>query len=523
MNNNNYPEVLSPECIEFLKDLHQSFEGERNALLEARVQRQQAIDAGQFPDFRAETQILREQEWQAAPIPQAIQDRRVEITGPVDRKMIINALNSDAKVFMADFEDSNAPSWSNCLEGQKNLIDAVQGVMHFQDAATGKEYQLNNNPGVLMVRPRGLHLVEGHFTVEQSPIAASLFDAGIYLFHNAAKLNQTQGIYLYIPKLQAYEEAQFWEDVLTKIETELNLAHGSIKVTVLIETIHAVFEMNEIIHALQKRIVGLNCGRWDYIFSYIKTFRASENHILPDRNQVTMTCPFLQAYVDLLVYTCHRRGIHAMGGMAAQIPIKNAPDANEVAMQKVRADKLREVKAGHDGTWVAHPGLIPIAQEIFDAHMPTANQIAKQMPEPKMQAAQLLAAPEGIVTVESVRNNISVSLHYMRHWLAGQGCVPINYLMEDAATAEICRTQLWQWLHCHVPLENGNALDREYMSRCIVEEVAAIQAGMTTEEEVKCLKQAQRILEKMTFTMDVIGFLTLEAYPILNLNSGSDK
>ena len=447
-----YEGILSPAALAFLARLHRQFDATRRRLLQARRERQTGYDAGGLPDFRADTRAIRESDWTVAPIPAALRDRRVEITGPVERKMLINALNSGAKVFMADFEDSSAPTFANQLDGQVNLRDAVNGTIEFR-SPEGKSYRVNDNPAVLMVRPRGWHLHDKFFIVDGEPMAGALVDFGLFVFHNARMLHSSdRGPYCYLPKLEAMEEAALWETVMAAAEDELQLPVGTMKATVLIETLPAAFQMHEILHALRRRVVGLNCGRWDYIFSYLKTLRGHRDRLLPERGQVQMTAPFLKAYSELLIQTCHRRGAFAMGGMAAQIPIKGDEAANEAALAKVRADKLREVQAGHDGTWVAHPALVPVAQQIFDEYMPAPNQLTVLRNDVQTSREQLLAAPNGTITRAGFDNNVEVCLRYTAAWLDGLGCVPIHHLMEDAATAEIARAQLWQWLH-HGDLE----------------------------------------------------------------------
>ncbi|MGH8158947.1 MAG: malate synthase A [Rhodanobacter sp.] len=447
-----YENILTPDALGFLARLHRRYEAPRQRLLQARRKRQAEYDAGALPNFRADTAVIRESDWTVAPIPAALQDRRVEITGPVERKMIINALNSGAKVFMADFEDSSAPTFANQMDGQINLRDAVNGTIEFR-SPEGKSYRVNDNPAVLVVRPRGWHLIDKHVSVDGEPMAGALVDFGLFVFHNARALHRRdRGPYFYLPKLEAMEEAALWDEVMAAAEDELQLPVGTMKATVLIETLPAAFQMHEILHALRRRVVGLNCGRWDYIFSYLKTLRGHRDRLLPERAQVLMTVPFLKAYSELLIQTCHRRGAFAMGGMAAQIPIKGDEAANEAAMAKVRADKLREVQAGHDGTWVAHPALVPVAQQIFDEYMPTPNQLDVLRTDVQVTREQLLATPNGTISRAGFDNNVEVSLRYTAAWLDGQGCVPIHHLMEDAATAEIARTQLWQWVH-HGELE----------------------------------------------------------------------
>jgi len=501
-------QILTPEASAFLTKLAREFEARRQQLLARRRARQQQIDTGQFPDFLPETAHIRQAEWTVAPIPHDLLDRRVEITGPVDRKMIINALNSGADVFMADFEDSNSPTWQNNLEGQFNLRDAVEGTISYV-SPEGKRYNLNSKVATLLVRPRGWHLVERHFEVDGAPISASLFDFGLYLFHNAQSLiRKGTGPYFYLPKLESHLEARLWNDVFCYAQDELGIPRGTIRATVLIETILAAFEMDEILYELRQHSSGLNCGRWDYIFSFIKKFRNHPAFVLPDRSTVTMEKHFLKSYVDLLIRTCHRRGIHAMGGMAAQIPIKNDPAANEKALDKVRQDKLREVQAGHDGTWVAHPGLVPVAKEIFDAHMKEANQIGCRREDVHVTAKDLLAVPVGEITEEGVRWNIDVGLQYLESWLRGSGCVPIYNLMEDAATAEICRAQVWQWVRHRATLSNGRPVTQEMVREAIAEQKNKLKGSRMAE--------AAEIYEHMMTSPDFAEFLTLVAYDYID-------
>ncbi|HEY5970694.1 MAG TPA: malate synthase A, partial [Pseudoxanthomonas sp.] len=468
--------VLPPVALELLASLHRLIEPQRQARLAARKQRQAFFDAGGLPDFREDTRALREGDWKVAPIPAALQDRRVEITGPVDPKMVINALNSGAKVFMADFEDSTSPTWASLITGQQTMIRAVAGTLEFTAPASngmpGKQYALKpfEEQAVLIVRPRGWHLSEKHVRIDGTPIAGGLFDLAVFAFHNAKALAaKDRGPYFYLPKLQSMEEAALWETALSHIETALGLPQGQMKVTVLIETLPAVFEMHEILHALRGRIVGLNCGRWDYIFSYLKTFRKHRDKVLPERGQVTMTQPFLKAYSELLIQTCHQRGAHAMGGMAAQIPISGDEVANEQAMARVRADKLREVTAGHDGTWVAHPALIPIARGIFDEHMPKPNQHEVRREDVKVTRDDLIKPSLGTITRAGFEGSVEVCVRYLAAWLDGNGCVPIHWLMEDAATAEISRTQLWQWLHSdNLHLADGTLIDFALLERALL-------------------------------------------------------
>jgi malate synthase len=507
-------EILTDAARAFLIDLHGRFEGRRRALLQARVERQTRLDAGEFPDFASGTATIRESDWQVAPIPAALLDRRVEITGPVDRKMIINALNSGAKVFMADFEDSTAPTFENLIDGQRNLRDAVAGTIAFT-SPEGKRYEVKPDPAVLMVRPRGWHLPEKHFVVDGEPIAGALFDLGLFAFHNARTLKaRDRGPYFYLPKLESHREAALWNDVLERIETLLDLAPGAIKVTVLIETLPAVFEMDEILWALRTRITGLNCGRWDYIFSYIKTLRAHPDRVLPERGQVAMTVPFLKAYSELLIKTCHRRGAFAMGGMAAQIPISNDSAANAAALAKVRADKLREVKAGHDGTWVAHPALVAVAREVFDAHMPGPNQLDALREDVVATRDALIAPPAGTITRAGFEGNVEVCLRYLAAWLDGQGCVPIHHLMEDAATAEISRAQLWQWLNTGSQrFDSGAPIDFALFDATLA--TVRQRLAATTMPGQARIARAAELLSELTHARELADFLTLAAYPEL--------
>jgi malate synthase len=503
--------ILTPEAIRFLVKLSNLFEPRRRRLLEARRVRQQQLDAGDLPGFPVETAEIRKSHWKTAEPPADLQDRRVEITGPTERKMIINALNSGANVFMADFEDSNSPTWQNMLEGQANLCDAVNGTITY-DSPEGKHYQVCETPATLMVRPRGWHLVEKHFLIEGEPVSASLFDFGLFFFHNArALIRNGTGPYFYLPKLESRHEARLWNDVFLAAQDALGIARGTIRATVLIETILAAFEMDEILWELRQHSAGLNCGRWDYIFSYIKKFSKRPNCVLPDRSKVTMTTHFLSSYVELLIATCHRRGIHAMGGMAAQIPIKNNPEANNAALSRVRDDKLREVWAGHDGTWVAHPGLVPVAKYIFDTYMPLPNQLDR-LTSSTTSAADLLSTPEGPVTETGLSINLDVGLRYLAAWLGGNGCVPIYNLMEDAATSEICRTQVWQWLRHGTVLDDGRPVTPSLVRATLKEQVAMLR----TELPESRLKTAAELYEQMIFEADLAEFLTLRAYDHLS-------
>ncbi|HEY8585557.1 MAG TPA: malate synthase A [Rhodanobacter sp.] len=506
-----YEAILTPAALAFLAQLHRRFDATRQRLLLARGERQAGYDAGGLPDFRADTAPIRESSWTVAPIPDALRDRRVEITGPVERKMIINALNSGAKVFMADFEDSSAPTFANQLDGQVNLRDAVNGTLSFS-SPEGKQYRVQANPAVLMVRPRGWHLHDKHFVVDGEAMSGALVDFGLFVFHNARALHsQHRGPYFYLPKLEAMEEATLWDEVMAAAEDELQLPIGTMKATVLIETLPAAFQMDEILHALRRRIVGLNCGRWDYIFSYLKILRGHRDRLLPERGQVGMTVPFLKGYSELLIKTCHRRGAFAMGGMAAQIPIKGDQAANEAALAKVRADKLREVQAGHDGTWVAHPALVPVAQAIFDEYMPTPNQLGKLREDVTVTREQLLAAPSGTISRAGFDNNVEVCLRYTAAWLDGLGCVPIHHLMEDAATAEIARTQLWQWLH-HGGLEfaDGAPIDFALFDHAVVAHTHRLRNSQ--HPGASRADDAGALLSTLTHAEQLGDFLTLPAY-----------
>jgi malate synthase len=489
-------EILNSEALAFVAGLHRRFDGRRQALLAARLERQQAFDAGALPDFLPETASLRESDWAVAPIPADLMDRRVEITGPTDRKMVINALNSGAQAFMADFEDATSPTWANLIEGQANLYDYWRGALSFDDPATGKHYAVGESPAVLMVRPRGWHLEERHLGV-----AASLFDFGLYLWHNAHEaIAAGSGPYFYLPKLESHHEAALWSDVFAFSEERLGLPRGTIKATVLIETITAAFEMDEILHALKDNIVGLNCGRWDYIFSTIKRLGRTAERLTPDRAAMTMDKAFLAAYSLKLIETCHRRGAFAMGGMAAQIPVKGDDAANEAAFDKVRADKRREAANGHDGTWVAHPGMVQAALAAFER----PNQLDRRI-ESGVTCEDMLRLHDGPRTEAGVRENIRVGVQYIAAWLGGRGAVPLYNLMEDAATAEICRTQLWQWLKFEAPLDDGRTLTRPLFDALMAEEMAALPQGERLEE-------ARSLFESLVLAEDCAEFLTIPAY-----------
>ncbi len=506
--------ILTVEALAFLQELGERFAPRVEQLLKAREQRQLRLDAGELPDFLAETRSIREGEWKVAPIPADLQNRRVEITGPTDRKMVINALNSGARVFMADCEDSLAPSWENVIGGQANLRDAVRRQIDFT-SPEGKAYRLAEKKAVLIVRPRGWHLYEKHLLLGGQPIPGALVDFGLYLFHNHAELkSRGTGPYFYLPKMEGHREARLWAEVFDFAERRLGIAHGTIKCTVLIETILAAFEMDEILFELRDYIVGLNCGRWDYIFSFIKKFARHADFLLPERRLVTMTTHFMRSYSLLCIKTCHRRGAFAMGGMAAQIPIKNDPVANDAAIAKVRADKEREAGDGHDGTWVAHPGLVPIAMEVFDRLMPTPNQLHRLREDVSVSAANLLKIPEGRITEEGLRENVSVSLQYMAAWLCGNGCVPINNLMEDAATAEISRAQIWQWIrHAGGVLDDGRKITAELFRDVLATECKTLRARLgETAYAAGRFDDAARLLDEITTASEFATFLTLTAY-----------
>jgi malate synthase len=506
--------ILTPEALEFVAKLERRTRARRRALLDARAQRQAGLDAGQLPDFLSETAELRRDDWEIACVPADLADRRVEITGPVDRKMIINALNSGANMFMADFEDSHAPTWSGTLEGQLNLQDAIAGSIAYT-SPQGKAYRLADKTATLLLRPRGWHLDEKHLLVDGERVSASLFDFGLYFFHNArALVARGTGPYFYLPKLESHHEARLWNEVFVMAQEALGLPPRTIKATVLIETILAAFEMDEILYELRDHIVGLNCGRWDYIFSFIKKFRNRPDFVLPDRAQVTMRTHFLRSYSRLLIDTCHRRGAHAMGGMAAQIPIKEDPTANQQALDKVRADKEREVSDGHDGTWVAHPGLVGIAKEVFDARMPAANQVGRRHTDLEIGAADLLALPSGTITAEGLRVNVAVGVRYLESWLRGNGCVPIFNLMEDAATAEISRAQIWQWIrHPQGCLSNGEKITAPLVGQVLARELANLCESLGEKDYANSkFDEAGELFLTVSTSDEFVDFLTLPAY-----------
>ncbi len=509
--------VLTPEALAFLARLHRRFDPRRRELLMARKARQARLDASERPDFLASTAGIRRDDWTVPPLPHDIRDRRVEITGPVERKMVINALNSGARVFMADFEDSNAPTWANNLNGQVNLFDAVRKTITYTDPASGKNYALKEHTAVLFVRPRGWHLLEHGLLIDGSPISASLFDFGLYWWHNAKELlERGTGPYFYLPKIENHLEARLWNDVFIMAQEELDIPQGTIKATVLIETILAAFEMDEILYALREHSAGLNCGRWDYIFSFIKRFQADTAFVLPDRDQVTMATPFMDAYSRLLVKTCHRRNAQAMGGMAAFIPIKGDDEANLQAMAKVRADKEREARNGHDGTWVAHPALVAVAQEVFDRHMPGPDQLHVKRSEDDISAADLLTVPKGTITEAGLRKNINVCIQYIASWLRGNGAAAINHLMEDAATAEISRTQIWQWMRHGSQLDDGRAITLELVEALMAEEQRKIDAlvGHATYTTGRYILAAE-LFHLLVAQNELEEFLTLAAYDYL--------
>ncbi len=513
---NHYESIFTPELTEFLNELHQKFNSKRLRLLEQRKMKQVDFDLGQKPTFPEETLEIRNGNWTCAKLPEDLLDRRVEITGPVDRKMIINALNSGASTFMADFEDSNSPTWENCMEGQINLSDAINRQIDFVNEE-GKSYRLGEKLAVLLVRPRGLHLEEKHIEINDEKASGSLIDFGIYFFRNAKKLLENgSGPYFYLPKLEHYKEARWWNDVFVFAQNYLGISQGTIKATVLIETITASFQLDEILYELKEHSSGLNCGRWDYIFSYIKKFRNQPEFIVPDRDQVTMTSPFMSAYSKRVIQVCHKRGVHAMGGMAAQIPVKNNEEENEIAYAKVRADKEREVKNGHDGTWVAHPGLVPVAKKIFDDLMPTKNQIDKKFEEYQISESDLIEIPQGTITEKGVRKNINVGILYIESWLMGTGAAALYNLMEDAATAEISRTQVWQWLKNEAKLEDDRTLLPEMIMKWQDEELENIKKYVGEERyENGKFKLAAEIFDDLVLNDHFEEFLTLLAYKYL--------
>jgi malate synthase len=514
-----YNEILSDEALAFVAGLHRRFDPVRRRLLSARGERQLRIDAGEDPTFLIDTESVPSSDWRVAPAPPDLEDRRCEITGPTDRKMLINALNSGTRVFMADFEDSNSPTWANMIEGQINLSDAIRRRIDFV-ADTGKEYRLDEEVATLMVRPRGWHLEESHLLVDGNPVSASLFDFGLYLFHNGAELvARGSGPYFYLPKLESHLEARLWNDVFVYAQELLGLPVGTIKATVLIETILAAFEMDEILYELRDHSAGLNAGRWDYMFSVIKKFRNRPGFALPDRAQITMTVPFMRAYTELLVATCHRRGAHAMGGMAAFIPSRRDPAINEVAFDKVRQDKARESSDGCDGTWVAHPDLVPLATEVFTEVLgDSPNQIDRLRDDVHVTAKELIdfAVDGGEVTAAGVRTNVDVAIQYLASWLRGTGAAALYNLMEDVATAEISRSQIWQWVHNGVVTAEGAAVTEASVRTIVEEETARLRAELGEPAYTDGrFEDARSLFEAVALADEFPEFLTLPGYEIL--------
>ena len=511
-------EVLNPLALQLLASLHRRFNARRLELLNARRERQLQLDDGAVPEFLAATAQVRSADWRISPVPEDLTDRRVEITGPVDRKMVINALNAPVRCFMADFEDSCSPTWENIILGQLNLSDAIRRTISFEDPATGKVYRLAEQTATLIVRPRGWHLHEKHVRINGEQVSASLFDFALFLANNHEALaRRGTGPYFYLPKMESHLEARLWNEVFIAAQEALGMPRGTIKATVLIETILAAFEMDEILHELREHSAGLNCGRWDYIFSFIKKFRNRADFLLPDRGTVTMERHFLKSYVDLLIKTCHRRGAHAMGGMAAQIPIRDDPAANEAAMARVRADKLREAHAGHDGTWIAHPGLAAIAREAFDSVMHGPNQLSIARADVNVGALDLLKVPEGEITEGGLRGCIRVGVQYLEAWLRGNGCVPLYHLMEDAATAEICRAQLWQWLRHGARTSDGQEITVARFDRLMTAELDRIHTEVGAARlSHGVFPTAARLFEQMTKSETFDEFLTLPAYELLS-------
>jgi len=512
-----YEAILSPEALEFVSELAEQFSAKREELLKNRKTRQRELELGKLPNFLLETEHIRNSNWSIAPVPMELLDRRVEITGPVERKMIINALNSGAKVFMADFEDSNSPTWENVIQGQINLRDAVAGIIDYK-SEDGKRYKLNDETAVLSVRPRGWHLKEKHVLVNDMPISASLFDFGLYFYHNAKRLiEKGSGPYFYLPKLESHLEARLWNDVFIYAQKRLGIPQGSVKGTVLIETIFAAFEMDEILYELREHSSGLNCGRWDYIFSFIKNLRHNSMYIFPDRSEVTMTVPFMRSYSLLAIKTCHRRKAHAIGGMSAYIPVKGDLRANEEAFRQVRRDKIREVKDGHDGTWVAHPGLVAVAMETFNYYMPKPNQINIKLDDVEITAKDLLIVPSGNITEQGLRTNIRVGIQYIESWLRGKGAAPINNLMEDAATAEISRAQIWQWIHSsNATLSDGRRITIELYQQILSEEVEGLKNSLVDNNQSdNKFSEAVELFNNLSIQDEFIEFLTIPGYEYL--------
>ncbi len=511
-----YERVLSAEALEFVAAIARRFEAQRQRLLQVRAVRQAAWDAGTLPGFLPETKAIREGDWKVAPIPNDLLDRRVEITGPTSRKMVINALNSGASVFMADFEDALSPTWPNVIEGQINLMDYWLGQIDFTEEDTGKRYAIGPTPAILMVRPRGWHLSENHISVDGDKAAGAFADFGLYFFHNAqAMLDRGTGPYFYLPKTESHLEARLWNEVFLFAQERLHIPAGTIKATVLIETLPAVFEMNEILYELREHIAGLNCGRWDYIFSYIKTLRAKPEYVLPDRGQVVMSKAFLKAYAELLIQTCHRHGAFAMGGMAAFIPNRRDPEVTEKALAAVREDKLREVQYGHDGTWVAHPDLVPTALEVFNQHMPRKNQLDKLREDVAVGEKELLQPHEGTRSEEGLRVNIRVGVQYIEAWLRGNGAVPLYNMMEDAATAEISRTQIWQWLRYGATLADGRRVTAELVETALEVEMAKLKTALGDAYTKGRFDEAIALFKQLVLSDKLEAFLTLPAYKLI--------
>jgi malate synthase len=510
-------EALSARALKLLAFLHRRFNARRLELLAARDYRQAELDQGRLPDFLPGTAGVRSGDWRIAPVPADLIDRRVEITGPAERKTIINALNAPVSAFMADFEDALTPSWQNLIDGQVALSDAIRRRIVYSDSTSGKLYRINDKVATLIVRPRGWHLPEKHLRIDGEAVSGALFDFALYLANNHEELARNgTGPYFYLPKLENHLEARLWNDVFVASQEHLGIARGTIKATVLIETVLAAFEMDEILYELRDHVTGLNCGRWDYIFSFIKKFRNRPNALLPDRTSITMDKAFLRSYVDLLIQTCHRRGAHAMGGMAAQIPVRGDPQANAAAMASVRADKLREARAGHDGTWIAHPGLASVANEVFNAIMPGPNQLNVLRPDVKVGAAELLQVPSGAITEVGMRRNIRVGVRYVESWLSGTGCVPLYQLMEDAATAEICRAQLWQWLRHGAQTEDGKPITIERFDRALSDEIERIHREVGGARMLAgVFPSAARLFAGMVTNETFDEFLTLPAYELL--------
>jgi malate synthase len=512
-----FNEVITPAALEFLAGLHRKFDKRRKELMQRRADRQHRFDAGELPDFLPDTKTIREQGWKIGPVPKDLRDRRVEITGPVDRKMVVNALNSGAQVYMADFEDACSPSWENLVDGQLNLKDRWTGKLAFTDPKNKKSYKLNDKVATLIVRPRGWHLTEDHVTVDGEPISGSLFDFGLYFFHNARRLiGADTGPYYYVAKIESHLEARLWNDVFEYAQGQFKMPTGTIKATVLIETLPAAFEMDEILYEMRDHILGLNAGRWDYIFSFIKRLGKNKRFLTPDRSVMTMDKAFLAAYAQLLIRICHRRGAYAMGGMAAQIPVKGDNKANEEAFKKVRADKEREAGSGNDGTWVAHPDLVPVAEEVFDRLMPKPNQLDVLRDDVKASRDKLLEMHEGDRTEEGLRLNIRVGIQYIEAWLKGRGAVPLYHLMEDAATAEISRMQVWQWLYHRTTLKDGREVTPDLFEATLEDEMAKLRVALgPTNYDTGRFEEAIELFKEMSLAMDIEEFLTIPAYSLI--------